>query len=130
MADVLLLPLRPGKKNPPAASSLVGGFLSFLCVCVACVRVALARAHDRLCLCFFDSVFYTVNITHKEVFMATSSITHNFTISTSKGVEQFLSAVESAEKDISAKKTETVGVLLSSPVEILKLMSKRGGNGR
>jgi hypothetical protein len=62
--------------------------------------------------------------------MATSSITHNFTISTSKGVEQFLSAVESAEKDISAKKTETVGVLLSSPVEILKLMSKRGGNGR
>ncbi|MBP5465493.1 MAG: hypothetical protein J6Y13_10020 [Treponema sp.] len=31
--------------------------------------------------------------------MATSSITHNFTISTPKGVEQFISAVEEAEKE-------------------------------
>lgn len=57
--------------------------------------------------------------------MATSSITHNFTISTAKGVKQFISAVESAEKDIPAKKPEPAGVLLSSPAEILKLMSKR-----
>jgi len=44
---MFLLPLPVlAKKNPPAASSLAGGFMSFLRVCVASVRVALARVHD------------------------------------------------------------------------------------
>ena len=60
--------------------------------------------------------------------MATSSITHNFTISTQKGVEQFISAVEASEKDKRDNKMITSGVLLTSPQDIQLLMKRRAKN--
>jgi len=62
--------------------------------------------------------------------MATSSITHNFVISSKKGVEQFISAIEAAEKETSHKKTPLKGSLLTSPQEIQSLMKKRTNNAR
>lgn len=62
--------------------------------------------------------------------MATSSITHNFVISTPQGVEQFVSAVEAAEKEAPRKRNAPKGRLLTSPQEILRLMQKRGKNAR
>lgn len=62
--------------------------------------------------------------------MATSSITHNFVISSKKGVEQFISAVEAAEKESTRKKMPLKGSLVTSPQEIQSLMKKRVNNAK
>ena len=62
--------------------------------------------------------------------MATSSITHNFVISTQNGVNQFISAVEAAEKENPQKKIPLKGRILTSPQEIRELMNKRIKNAR
>ena len=57
--------------------------------------------------------------------MATSSITHNFVISTPQGIERFVSAIDAAKKDCPRKKTPLNGVLVTSPSEIQALMKRR-----
>ena len=62
--------------------------------------------------------------------MATSSITHNFVISSKQGVEQFISAVEAAEKELPHKRTPLKGSLVTSPEKIQALMDKRAKDAR
>lgn len=56
--------------------------------------------------------------------MATSSITHNFVISSPESVERFITAIEEAEFDRTPKQT-LPGRQLTDSNEILALMAKR-----
>lgn len=56
--------------------------------------------------------------------MATSSITHNFVISSPESVEKFITAIEEAESDRTSKQT-LPGRQLTDSDEILALMAKR-----
>ena len=56
--------------------------------------------------------------------MATSSITHNFVISTPNSVKHFIAAIDEADRDRTPKQT-LPGRQLTNPHEILALMSKR-----
>ena len=55
--------------------------------------------------------------------MATSSITHDFTISGSENVKSFISALDEAEFDRS-KPQHFSGQYLTDPQEILSLLTK------
>lgn len=55
--------------------------------------------------------------------MATSSITHDFTISGSENVKRFISALDEAEFDRS-KQQHFSGQYLTDPQEILALLAK------
>ena len=57
--------------------------------------------------------------------MATSSITHNFVVSTPDNVERFVSALDKAEQDRIPNQA-LPGRQLTDSKEILTLMSKRG----
>ena len=59
-----------------------------------------------------------------ELHMPTSSITHNFVISTPDGIRRFIAAIEEAGRDRTPKQ-ELPGRELTDPQEILKLMAKR-----
>lgn len=56
--------------------------------------------------------------------MATSSITHNFVISSPESVKRFVTAIEEAEFDRTPRQT-LPGRQLTDPNEILALMAKR-----
>lgn len=56
--------------------------------------------------------------------MATSSITHNFVISSPESIEKFVTALDEAEHDRRPKKI-LPGRQLTNPDEILALMKKR-----
>lgn len=56
--------------------------------------------------------------------MATSSITHNFVISSPESIEKFVTALEEAEHDRSSRKI-LPGRQLTDSDEILTLMKKR-----
>lgn len=56
--------------------------------------------------------------------MATSSITHNFVISSPESIEKFVTALDEAEHDRSPRKI-LPGRQLTNPDEILALMKKR-----
>lgn len=56
--------------------------------------------------------------------MATSSITHNFVISSPKNVQNFVSAMDKASK-VPQKRQELPGRQLTDPKEILDLMARR-----
>lgn len=56
--------------------------------------------------------------------MPTSSITHNFVISTPDGIRRFIAAIEEADRDRTPKQ-ELSGRKLIDPQEILELMAKR-----
>lgn len=56
--------------------------------------------------------------------MATSSITHNFTISNPQSAERFISAIDEADSDRRSKHV-LPGRQLTNPDDIVKLMSKR-----
>lgn len=56
--------------------------------------------------------------------MATSSITHNFVISSPESVKRFVAAIEEAEYDRTPKRT-LPGRQLTDSNEILALMVKR-----
>ena len=57
--------------------------------------------------------------------MATSSITHNFVVSTPDNVERFVTALDKAEQDRIPNQV-LPGRQLTDSKEILTLMSKRG----
>ena len=57
------------------------------------------------------------------IFMATSSITHNFVLSDRDSVERFIEAIELSERD-EPRPHITHGRLLTDRREILELMSK------
>ena len=56
--------------------------------------------------------------------MATSSITHNFVVSSPDSVERFVTALDKAEQDRIPNQV-LPGRQLTDPQEILTLMSKR-----
>lgn len=56
--------------------------------------------------------------------MATSSITHNFAISSPKSVKRFVTALEKAEHNRTPKQA-LPGRQLANPKEILTLMAER-----
>lgn len=58
------------------------------------------------------------------VFIATSSITHNFVLSDPESIERFAAALEASERDRTPKQP-LPGRLLTDPNEILALMAKR-----
>ena len=57
--------------------------------------------------------------------MATSSITHNFVVSTPDSVERFVTALDKAEQDRIPNQV-LPGRQLTNSKEILTLMSKKG----
>lgn len=57
--------------------------------------------------------------------MATSSITHNFVISSPEGAQAFLSALEAAERTSNQRRPLPHGRLLTDPQEIAALMARR-----
>lgn len=57
--------------------------------------------------------------------MATSSITHNFVLSDSESIRNFIWAIEEAEKEDTPKKGRLPGYQITDPEEILELMAKR-----
>ena len=61
--------------------------------------------------------------------MATSSITHNFVISDPKSIENFVSAIEEAERNRRPVRPPC-GRLLTDPNDILALMSRRKANAQ
>lgn len=56
--------------------------------------------------------------------MATSSITHNFVVSSPKSAKRFVDAIDEANRDRTPKQT-LPGRQLTNPQEILNLMAKR-----
>ena len=56
--------------------------------------------------------------------MATSSITHNFVLSSPQSVKRFITAIDEADHDRAPKQT-LPGRQLTNSQEILALMSKR-----
>lgn len=56
--------------------------------------------------------------------MATSSITHNFVVSSSKSVKRFVTALDEADRDRTPKQI-LPGRQLTNPQEILTLLAKR-----
>ncbi len=56
--------------------------------------------------------------------MATSSITHNFVVSSPKSIKRFVTAIDEADRDRAPKQT-LPGRHLTDPQEILNLMAKR-----
>ena len=61
------------------------------------------------------------------IFVATSSITHNFVLSDRKSIEGFINALDEAEKDkaIYSAPRPLQGKLLTNSNEIINLMTKR-----
>lgn len=58
------------------------------------------------------------------IFMATSSITHNFVLSDRKSIEGFIRAIEEAENDRPVARP-LQGRLLTDSNEIINLMARR-----
>ncbi len=60
------------------------------------------------------------------IFMATSSITHNFVLSDRKSIEGFIRAIEEAENEKEQRPVSSVsyGRLLTDRKEIIELMNK------
>ena len=61
------------------------------------------------------------------IFVATSSITHNFVLSDRKSIEGFINALDEAEKDkvVHSAPRPLQGRLLTNSNEIINLMAKR-----
>ena len=57
--------------------------------------------------------------------MATSSITHNFCISTPQSIDRFIRAIDEAESNISATPLSLNGKLLTSQTDIADFMKRR-----
>ena len=62
--------------------------------------------------------------------MATSSITHNFCISSQQSVDRFIRAIDEAESSISATPLSLNGKLLTSQNDIADLMQRWTKNGK
>lgn len=60
------------------------------------------------------------------IYVATSSITHNFVLSDRKSIEGFINALDEAEKDKAQRSISNIsyGRLLTDRKEIIELMSK------